>query len=255
MLKKISFYSLFLGITQLSGFLGFAQKGSGDSAATQAFIAKVRQAYTKGHFLDFRIRYYYANADQPQLYLDSLAGEIQMEKENSRMMLDGVETILTDRYAIQINPMDKSIYLAAARRAAAANPVSMVDSLLAHIRGVQIVVTKQEHEESLTLDFPPDQAYNRIIIRIDSRTGFLRRITYALNTDKLVARDMINQPGNPSPYQPRGNMDIEFSDYRQGNFDGNLFREDNFITRIAPGRFEPAERYKDYHIYLASSNL
>ena len=255
MLRKISFYGLFLGITQLTGFLGFAQKSSSDSAALQAFIAKIRQAYAKGHFLDFRIHYFYANADQPQRYLDSLAGEVQMEKENCRMMLDGVETIITDKYAIQINPMDKSIYLAAARRAAAANPVGMVDSLLAHVQGVQVAVTRQSHEESLTMDFPPDQAYDRITIRIDDRTGYLRRISYALNTDRLVSRDMINQPGNPSPYQARGNMDIEFSDYRRGNFDDNLFREDNFITRIAPGRFEPAGRYKDYHIYLASSNL
>jgi hypothetical protein len=116
-------------------------------------------------------------------------------------------------------------------------------------------VTKQSHEESLTLDFPPDQAYTRIEIRIDARTGYLQRISYALNTARLVGPDMINRPGNPSPYQSRGNMDILFSDYREGTFDASLFREDNFITRIAPGRFEPAGRYKDYHLYLASSNL
>jgi hypothetical protein len=131
----------------------------------------------------------------------------------------------------------------------------MVDSILAHIQGVQTAVTKNAHEEFLTLDFPPDQAYSQIAICIDGKTGFIQRISYALNTARLVGRGMINRPGNPSPYGPRGNMDIVFSEYRKGDFDETLFREDNFFTRIAPGHFEPAARYKDYHIYLASSNL
>ena len=253
MLRKIILYSLFLGITQGTALVAVSQQT--DSTAIRGFLAKIQQAYNKGHFLDFNMQYYYANADQPGLYLDSLAGRIQMDKENYCMTLAGVETIFTDRYAIQINNTDKSIYLAAARKVASANPVGMVDSILAHIQGVQMAVTKKSHEESLTLDFPPHQAYSRIKIWIDGRTGYLQRISYALNTASLVGQTMIDRPGNPSPYKSRGNMEIVFSGYRQGKFDESLFREDNFVTRIGPGHFEPATRYKDYHIYLASSNL
>ena len=252
MFRKIILYGIFLGAAQVAGFLAVAQT---DSAAIRGFLTKIQQAYSKGHFLDFSMRYYYANADQPQRYLDSLAGRIQMDQENCRMTLAGVETIITNKYAIQINPIDKSIYVAGSRRAAAANPVGMVDSILAHIQGVQVAVTKASHEESLTLDFPPDQAYSHITIRIDAKTGYLQRISYALNTARLIGQEMMKGPGNLSPYESRGNMDIVFSDYRQGDFDAGLFREDNFFTRIAPGHFEPAGRYKDYHIYLASSNL
>ena len=232
MLRKIILYSMFLGVAQWVGLAAVAQ---GDSAAIRSFLGKIQQAYNKGHFLDFSMRYYYANADQPQLYLDSLAGRIQMDKENCRMTLAGVETIITGKYAIQINNTDKSIYLAAARRAAAANPVGMVDSILAHVQGVQMAVTKKAHEETLNLDFPPDQAYSHITIQIDTKTGLLQRIGYELNTASLVGREMIDRPGYPSPYKSRGNMEIVFSDYRQGNFDESLFHEDNFITRIAPG--------------------
>jgi hypothetical protein len=255
MLRKIGLYGLLSGMILLTGLLAFAQQGDTDSAAYRDFITQIRQAYTKAHFLDFGIRYYYANAEEPQHYLDSLEGRIQMDKDNCILTLDGVETVLIGKYAIQINNADKSIYLAAARRAAAANPVSMLDSILAHIQGVQVAVTRQLHQESLTLDFPPDQAYSRITIQLDVRTGFLQRISYDLNTSRLVSQDMINSPGNPSPYHTRGRLEIVFSDYRQGKFDERLFHEDNFITRIAPGHFEPAGRYKDYHIYLASSNL
>ncbi|HWB93837.1 MAG TPA: hypothetical protein VG605_18385 [Puia sp.] len=253
MLRKIILYSMFLGVSHGAALVAFAQQG--DSVDMRTFLTKIQRAYSKGHFLDFNMQYYYANADHPQVYLDSLYGRIQMDKGNYRMTLAGVETIITDRYAIQINNTDKSIYLAAARKVAAANPVGMVDSILAHIQGVQMAVTKGRGEEALTLDFPPDQAYSHITIRIDAKTGLLRRISYALNTARLVGQEMINRPGNPSPYTSRGNMEIVFSDYREGKFDESLFREDNFVTRVSPGHFEPAARYKDYHIYLASSNL
>jgi hypothetical protein len=246
-------YALFFWITQWTNLTAVAQS---DSAATRGFLAKIQQAYSKGHFLDFNMRYYYANADRPDVYLDSLTGRIQMNSGNCLLSLNGIETIITDKYAIQVINANKVIYLAAARKAASAsNPVGMVDSILAHIRGAQTMVAKTGHTESLTLDFPPDQAYSRITIRIDAKTGLIQRISYALNTARLVAKELIDKPGNPSPYKARGNMEIVFSDYRQGNFDDNLFREENFVTRVAPGHFEPAARYKDYHIYLASTNL
>lgn len=252
MRKKIILYGLFLGIIQWTTLPVLAQ---GDSAAIRGFLAKIQQAYGKGHFLDFSMRYYYANADNPQRYLDSLEGRIQMNKEQCRLSLDGVETVITGKYAIQINSRDKFMYLAAAPRAASTNPLGMVDTILAHIQGVHTALSKSGHTESLTLDFPPDQAYTHILIQIDDKTGYLQRISYALNTARLVGKELLDQPGKPSPYKSRGNMEIVFSDYRQGNFDNNLFRDDNFVTRVAPGYFEPAARYKDYHIYLASSNL
>ena len=219
MFRKIILYGMFLGAAQVAGLLAVAQT---DSATIRGFLTKIQQAYSKGHFLDFNMRYYYANADQPQLYLDSLAGRIQMDQENCRMTLAGIETIITGKYAIQINPTDKSIYLAAARKASAANPVGMVDSILAHIKGVQVAVTKGAHDISLALDFPPDQAYTRILIRIDAKTGYLQRITYALNTARLIGQEMIKGSGSASPYGSQGNMEIVFSDYHQGNFDESL---------------------------------
>ena len=139
MFRKIILYGMFLGTAQVAGLLAVAQT---DSTAIRGFLTKIQQAYSKGHFLDFSMQYFYANADQPDIYLDSLVGRIQMDQENCRMTLAGVETIITDKYAIQINPLDKSIYLAAARKAAAANPWVWWIASLAHIQGVQVAVTR-----------------------------------------------------------------------------------------------------------------
>jgi hypothetical protein len=226
-----------------------------DTSAFRSFVDKVQQAYAHASHLEFKLSYYYANADRPGLYVDSLKGEMQMDKGHSRMSIDGMETILTDKYAIQVLNEDKAIYLAAPRQASAANPVGMLDSIFAHVDGVRTSIRRREQQEVMTLMFPPGQAYSSLEIQVNAKTGFFQRIIYSLNTSSLVGQEMINRPDNPTPYQSRGRMEIVFTGYRQGQFDDRVFQPENFINKIAPGRFEPAGPYRDYHIYLASSNL
>ena len=220
----------------------------------KAFVRKMKQAYDKAAYLGFRLKYRYANERQPGQYIDSLSGEVEMDKGRSRLVLAGTETVITGRYSIQIMPEDKLIYLAAAHPAVIQNPLPVLDSLFAHIEGIRSVVEHSEASDLLTLDFPPGQPYYQVRIAIDSRTGYIRRVEYALSTAGLVGQDMIDRPGHPAPYESRGRIEILFSDYEQGRFDDRIFQEENFFTRV-DGRYLPAGRYKDYHIYLASSNL
>ena len=246
-----------LTILLLSAFgLSHAQHREADSSAEfHVFVQKVQQAYQQVHYLGFTIRYYYSNADRPNLFLDSLSGEIQMDKGRSRFALQGTETILTDRYSIQINNDEKVIYLASAHHVAAANPLSMLDSVFAHIGGIKTTTRHEGGQDIMTLLFPPGKPYSGMEIRIDDRTGFFQQISYSVNTANAVGKEMIDGPNNPSPYQSQGRMEIMFSDYQQGRFGDGVFSEDNFINKVAAGRFEPSARYRDYHIFLASSNL
>jgi hypothetical protein len=224
------------------------------TAETKVFVGKMQQAYDKAAYLGFRLKYRYSNERQPGLYIDSLAGEVEMDKGRSRLVLAGMETVITGRYSIQIIPEDKLIYLGAARPAVIQNPLPVLDSLFTHIGGIRSMVEHSEASDQLTLDFPPGQPYYQIKIAIDNRTGYIRRVEYALSTAGLVGQDMIARPGHPAPYESRGRIEILFSDYEQGRFDDRIFQEQNFFTRV-DGRYLPAGRYKDYHIYLASSNL
>ena len=220
-----------------------------------AFIQKIQQAYQQAHYLGFNIRYYYANADKPNLFLDSLSGEIQMDKGRSRFALQGTETILNDKYSIQVNDDEKIIYLAAAHRATPGNPLGMLDSVFAHLGGIHITVRKEGGQDIMSLQFPPGKSYSRMEIRADGQTGFFQRISYWVNTATAAGKEMIDRPDNPTLYQAQGRMEIVFTGYQQGRFDDSVFREDKFFNKVAAGRFEPAGRYKDYHIFLASSNL
>jgi hypothetical protein len=243
-----------LAILVLSLLMTDRVQAQDSTAAIRAFVQKIQNAYYKAPYLGFRIKYRYANERQPGLYIDSLAGEVEMDKGRSRLAIAGTETVLTGRYAIQIVPEDKLMYLGAGHPAVIQNPLPMLDSLFAHIEGIRTVLEHTEISDQLTLDFPPGQPFYRLQIAIDNRTGFIRRVEYALSTAGLVGQDMIQRPGHPAPYESRGRIEILFSDYEHGRFDDRMFKEENFFTK-ADGRYLPAGRYKDYHIYLASSNL
>jgi hypothetical protein len=225
-----------------------------DDANLDVLTQKVRKAYAKAAYLSFRVRYLYANDGQPGQYIDSLAGEVEMDKGRSRILIDGMETVLTGKYAIHVIHDDKLIYLASAGHAPVQNPVGMLDSVFAHVEGVRTRLQTTGGLDVLDLDFPPGQPYTRMELSIDDRTGYFHRVAYWVNTAGLVSQDMIASPGHPGPYQSSGEIDILFTDYRQGHFGDQVFREDNFFTKTA-GRYQPSDRYKDYHIYLASSNL
>lgn len=229
-------------------------KAQDSTAGLNDFIRQVQQAYNKAAYLGFKVKYCYANAGKPGEYLESIAGEVQMDKGRSRLSIDGIETLLTGRYAIQVMPDEKVIYVASAGRAAMSNPVSILDTIFGHIHGVRSELQHSSQSDILTLTFPPNQPYTRLEIALDHRTGFFERITYNLNTAGLVEKDMIDRPGHPAPYQDRGEVTIFFTDYQKGRFDDQLFNEGNFFTRTG-GQFLPVGKYRDYHIYLASSNL
>jgi hypothetical protein len=238
-------------------------KADADSSAVRGFMDKVQQAYANARYLRFHVAYRYANQGQPNHYLDSLSGEIEMDGGRSRTVLDGMETVSNGRYIIQVMPESRIIYLAPkssgsasvpAPVASAQNPMPMLDSLFAQVRGIRATLTNSDGADVFTLDLPAGQPYSRLRLMIDDRTGYFREVTYDLNTASLVGEDMIDRPGHPAPYQSRGRIQILFSEYRRGQFDDRIFSENNFFTRIA-GHYQPAGRYRDYHIYLASSNL
>ncbi|HWK02987.1 MAG TPA: hypothetical protein VNS58_05125 [Puia sp.] len=231
------------------------QPANPDSAAKiRALLEKVQQAYHRAAYLGFRMKYLYANEGQPGKNIDSLIGEVEMDKNRSRFVIDGTETVLTDKYAIQVRSEDKAIYLSAAKQATMSNPLGMLENVVGHMQGVQAELRQQGTLEVLVLRFPPGSAYSSIQMQVDARTGFFKKITYSLYTEGLVGQELIDRPGHPGPYESRGQVSVVFSQYEQGRFDDSLFKEENFFSKTA-GRFVPAGRYNEYHIFLASSNL
>jgi hypothetical protein len=251
--KNPAFF-LVLCLLTAASITGRTQVADTGADSLMAFTHRVQSAYARAGTLSFKLKYLYANGGDPGKYIDSLPGEVQMDAGNSRILIDGNETVLTGKFAIHVLKDDKLIYLTTAVRGAGENPVGMLDSAFAHIKGLSTHLFHRDGAQILILEFPPGQAYTRMEISIDDRTGFFQRIAYSINTVGFVGRDMIESPGHPAPYESKGRVVILFSDYRKGAFDDRVFSSDNFFTRTA-GRYEPAGQYRDYRIYLASSNL
>lgn len=228
--------------------------GQDGQQAVRDALARSQQVYYHSPYLGFRVKYTYNNEGQAGHHLDSLSGEVQMDKGRCRFAIDGMETVVTDKYTIQVMQEDKAIYISKARKTGQIDPVSMLDSAFSHLSGVKADLNQEDGMDVVTLEFPPGQTYSRIRMKIDRVTGLFRQMNYSLYTAGLVTPDQVESPGHPAPYKDKGQVEVVFSRYEHGRFGDEVFRDSDFFTRTA-GRFEPAGRYKNYQVFLASSNL
>ena len=225
-----------------------------DAATAHVFLAQAQKAYQEAAYLGFRVKYLYTNAGTGMKPMDSLSGEMQMDKGRCRMVIDGTETVVTGRYMIQVMENDKAMYLSSAVKAIPMNPTQLLDTLLRQMKDVKATLTTEEGVKVLTLRFPPGGTYTSIRMVMDPVTGYFRQITYSVRTAGFVSQDQINSPTHAGSYEQEGQVEMIFRDYVKGRFGDALFDESNFFTHAA-GKYEPAGRFRDYHIFLASSNL
>jgi len=218
------------------------------------FMLRLQAKYRNAGYLGFHIKYLYANDGRVAAPVDSVMGEMEMHGNECRMMLDNTETIVTDKYTIQVRPEEKIIILSGTHVTGNMDPLGVIDSALAHTGGAQPRLIHQPGEDILSVTFPPGGQFTHVRIVVDARTGLLRHITYALQTATWVTEDMISRPDHPALYQPEGHIDIVFSQYRHDGFNEGLFNEGNYFNKV-DGRYEAAGHYKEYQIFLASSNL
>jgi hypothetical protein len=223
-----------------------------DPSGIKPLLEKVQQAYRRADHLSFAVKYLYTDAGYGQQQGDSLLGEIQLDKQRCRMVLDNTESVVTDKYAIRVLDDNKLIYISGKPATAMPDLLNMTDSLLTHVRSLQI--REQGGVRIVTVELPPGLTYNRVEMTIDTVTGYLQRVLYSVHTASLVGKEMVTSAGHQAPYQPEGTITVLFSKYEHGRFDDTLFDETKYFTRSA-GHFEPAGRYKNYQIFLASSNL
>jgi hypothetical protein len=227
--------------------------GQQEKEDARAFLLRAQRAYREAAYLGFKVKYLYSNEGGVKP-MDSLAGEIQIDKDRCRMVIDGTETVVTGGYVIQVMETDKSMYLSKPGKALPMSPAQLIDTALHQMRGFQTTVVTEGRSKVLTLHFRPGGTYTQIRMVMDPATGYLTQISYDVYTAGLVGQDQVESPGHAAPYSSKGRIDMLFSHYEKGGFSDALFDESNFFTHVS-GQYQPAGRYRDYHIFLASSNL
>jgi hypothetical protein len=246
---------IFLSIIAVC-FVGLSPVRATDSTkAVKQFMQKVQQAYKSASYLSFHVVYQYANKDKPQQYIDTMSGEVAIDKNHMRFVIEHMETVTNDTYTLQIDNDEKLIYLSTPQPSQMIDPVAMLDSALAHFEGIRAVVVHDKGMATLTLKFPPGQPYKNFMMIINEKTGYFEKVVYELYTAGLIEKDQMMGQGGSGVYQNEGSIEILFSDYRQGRFTDELFDESQYINRLAKGKYQPAEKYKDYQVFLASPKL
>lgn len=240
----------------LSGCLVTTASIAADSTnAVKQFMQQVQQAYRSANFLSFHVLYRYANKSQPENYIDTMSGEVAMNRNHLRFLIEDVETVTNDNYTIQVHKEEKLIYLTTPQQSQLADPVAALDSALKHFDGLRTRVTRTGGVATLSMTFPPRQTYKNVTMTIDEHTGYLQKVVYDMYTEGLVEKDQMVDGGSGGPYQSEGRIEIVFSEYRQGQFTEDLFNDGQYFTRLGQGKYEPTEKYKDYQVFLASPKL
>lgn len=222
-------------------------RGQRASQPVRDFLDKIRQAYNHPDHLTFRVAYTYANDNQLNQPLDSLSGEVEMDGNRSRMLVGGTEILRTDEYSMEVLPDPKLIYLSKAPSNGPMDPIATLDTILAHLSGVQVSLDGPV----LTVQFPPGSVYTRVRMVVDPATGYLEEADYGLHTNGLVSQDQLNTAVHPGPYQDKGQVSVRFYGYAHGGFEEALLDPSRIITRTG-NHIVPTEAYKNYQIFFAS---
>lgn len=228
-------------------------QGASAQTGLRDLLQRVQAAYRRPAYLGFKVRYAYANDNQPDHPVDTLCGEFDMDKGRTCFVIPGTVSLVSGEYAVQVVSEDKLIYISNAHFANPVDPASSIDTIIRHLDLVQPSVTGEGPSETLTLIFPPGQPYTRMQMTVDTLTGYIQEMTYDLYTAGFVDRDQLDRPGHQGPYQAKGRVTIVFSQYKTGGFGDEVFDTGRYFTRVG-SQFLPAAPYKDYHIFLASSH-
>ncbi len=225
---------------------------TGDSLLKN-FIYQVRLSYDKAAYLSFNVHYYYANKSQPEKYMDSLSGEVEIDKKRTRYRMDGIETIETQNYNIQIRPDEKTMFIAKENLDKPYESLVFLDTVLSRIHGIKTSVSRKNQYETISISFPPGQSYLNVLITRSLVNGYLTSIVYELNTESFVGKDQIDKPGHPGLYQPQGKVEMRFTNYATNRFGETVFNESNYFIKNGLD-YQPVGKYAKYSINFLPSN-
>jgi hypothetical protein len=251
-LKKYSSYRMALMLLIVLPFTGYAQV-SNDSAIH--FFKKFCSTYSNVDHLGFKIKYSYANELAPSVVLDSLHGEIKMNKQNCHVVLGNMETISNNNYSVILFKEDSIMYLSKPQPISALyNPASMADSFFTKTRGLNISIEKNESSIILTMHFPEGMDYKTAEFTIDSVTGYLQKVKYQIKATDLLDPSAKAIADNSPMKDEWAIVESEFYDYTTGEFGDTEFDDTRYFTKEGT-EYKTTDAYKQYKIFKASPNL
>ncbi|MFY0255158.1 hypothetical protein ACDQ55_14515 [Chitinophaga sp. 30R24] len=159
------------------------------TASLQKAVAILEEAghhFTSGS-QSLNMHYTIADADQPDVLLDSMKCSMQTLGNNFRMETGNMLTIKNDRYTIVVFHEDKLIYLTGAspRDSSAPNPAGMLIQALQSAGMAQSDIREEGDTVTLHFRFGENSAYRDMLIKLNKDHSRLYSSQYLIDGEQL----------------------------------------------------------------------
>jgi hypothetical protein len=218
-------------------------------------LENLMNKYHNTDYLSFDQEYTYMEDSKPNLVLDSMRGNVQMNKGNYHLILGNTETIHNDRYNVILFKDDSLIYISKPSVGKImANPIGILDSMLIKEKSIDISVVQKRKLEIVVLNFPDGMGYKTAEFIVDEKTGYLLHVKYRVNALQMLDPASKIAAANTSLANEWGTVQSRYYKYAKGTFDDNEFDEKKYFIKDGT-EFKPTGTYKQYKIFLASPGL
>jgi hypothetical protein len=213
-------------------------------------MSNLRTKY-QTHAVSFDISYSYAAELHPDVILDSLTGNMELNGSNYHYLLDNTETIANDRYSIILYGEDKIMYLSKSSSLNTGDPTQQLRSMMEKAGIQKCVITEKGNRKSILISFLPGGSYREMEMIIDKASGYLTETRYVVKTTLL----MESQGTTPDPeYGEYAIVRTVLYNYKEPVNDISRFDEHAFFYKEG-NEFKTTPAYKEYKIFVGSPNL
>lgn len=252
-MKAFKRWVIFLGLVSFT-LQGYGQQN--DSAQYKdilQFFDAVAQSYRQASKLGFTAKYIYTDELQPKKIIDSLKGEYIINGQNYWFRIAQTETMKNDSLVIMLFDEDKMIYVRKAVQQTGFDPVEQMKNFLSGKDKVTSKIVRGKKYNELQIGFPQGMDYKSVNLTVDKSTGYLLKSVYFIRTALLTDNTDDNSADNATSFSDYARVEITYSDYHTDT-SNSLFDENRFIKRSGK-TITASEQYKNYKIFLGSSNL
>lgn len=242
-------------LTLLSIFLSqstYAQSQSQNDSVVNV-INRLFENFQTAKDMSFDVGYTYSNESAPTIVLDSLSGKFEMHGVKYHFLLDSTETIRNEHYTIVLFHEDKIMYLTKGTSNIAGNPVESIAAFLKNNKSINCSLVSEGGIQHIRITYPPGQEYKQIAISFDTATGHILKAVYIVQTKLLLEQDAVNDDAGAA-YDNYARVEADFSHYRVSQPDTSVFDEQKFFYKEGT-QYKTTEAFKDYKIFIGSSNL
>jgi hypothetical protein len=234
--------------------MGYAQTAANKDSALALFKEMIN-TYRRAGYLSFQLEYTYKNAANPEVVLDSINGQVKMNKDNYHLLLGNTETIHNDKYNVTLYKQDSLIYVSKSSiEKNIINPVSIIDSMLTKIHNIDISLTSKRNLQIISINFPDSTNYKSAEFVIDKKNGYLFQVRYKVNITQMLGHSENNNPKGASQESKWGLIRTRYYNYKVNTFDDSEFDDKKYFIKKG-SEFKPTDLYKHYKIFIATPGI